>query len=93
MRKKGFNLVHIFSILSAISIVTVALISGYLITRFEEKNMIEMDVNDTVNFVRSIIREEKTPFIFHDPAKNSHIYNLILSLPEIVRVKIFDRDK
>jgi hypothetical protein len=95
---KDFNLVQRFSILSAIYICGLALALGFTITEFHEWNMIRNGASSLEELLDNLIQkqfppEELTPLEFEkDIDKISRVFEPVLAMPEIVRIKVYNRE-
>ena len=86
MRKRSINLVHQFSIISAICILALIIVVGNIVFYYHSHSMIQLEINDSAASVQQIIssefsdRDMNPSKVFSDVIALSHFHNLILSL-------------
>lgn len=98
LKKKPFNLVRWFLILSSLSIVTITIITAVLLSRFIGRNMLLRDAIVTMEFVQSIAQSENTTSYFEtrDLGKTSVVFEdffkKISVMPEVTRANVYSGD-
>lgn len=96
MRWKKFNLVQRFSVLSAVSICGLSVTLGLLIANLTERHMVSNDVRATTEFIRHEIdelfadSEPTTSELQRNIGQIIRISDLLLLMPEIERVKVYN---
>lgn len=96
-KKTAFNLIRWYSILSFVCIVLTSSISGFLLSEFLTKNMLQRDGMITMQFVQSLTKAKHGSIYFEGEntgdAKKvfENLFKQIATMPEVMRVKAYDR--
>ncbi len=96
--EKPFNLVRWFSVLSSLSIVTITIVTAFVLSRFLSRNMVLRDSIVTMEFVQSIAQSENTSRYFqtNDIGEASEVFenffHKIATMPEVARANVYSSD-
>ncbi len=92
-----FNLLRWYGVLSFVCIVLISTISGFLLSEFLTKNMLERDGLITMQFVQSLTKAAHGSIYFEEAddgeAKRvfENLFKRISAMPEVVRVKAYNK--
>jgi signal transduction histidine kinase len=98
MRKRRLNLLQRFSLLSLLSVLAFCAGLGWVTSRVLTGNMLAGEWQDTAELVRYQIRAYRLQPLFTDPALRADAERYraslgpFLNLPEVVKVKVWDRE-
>ncbi|MFQ5840306.1 MAG: GAF domain-containing protein, partial [Candidatus Methylomirabilales bacterium] len=97
MFKRRLNLLQQFSLLSFLCILLLSLTLGFVISHLLTQNMLDGEWHDTAEVVQNHIRQRSLHNLFTDPQlgqepqRYQEALSYLLSLHEVVRVKVWDR--
>ncbi len=95
-KKRSFNLVRRFALLSFLSIGLITAVSSFLLSNFLTHNMLQRDAVVTMEFVQTIAQAENTRSYFEtdDPGKTKTLFEAffkqIATMPEVVRANVYN---
>lgn len=97
-RPVAFSLSRWFSTIGLISIVTLAVVSAFLLSRLLEHRMLLQDGQLTQQFVQSIIDVENAASYFESPQPedSSYLEQLLAQIarsPDVLRANLYSRDR
>ncbi len=95
-KKRSFNLLRRFALLSFLSIGLITAVSSFLLSNFLTHNMLQRDAVVTMEFVQTIAQAENTRSYFEtdDPGKTKTVFEAffkqIATMPEVVRANVYN---
>ena len=98
MRRRSLNLLERFSLLSFFAVLLLCLALGFVSAHLLASNMLDWEWQGTAELVRYQVRAYSLERLFTDPQLGQEPQQYrgrlgsLLSLPEVVRVKVWDRE-
>lgn len=96
--KKKFNLIKQFGLISFVSILLMALISGYILSGFLTEKLLWREATLTQEFVDSIVHTDEIYKYFTSPQENgiepefNMFFQHLANMPDVVNAKVYHAD-